>query len=111
MSNEVASAKVSSENQSQEESSKMSYAELAVKVAVMESDIKTVISILTGLFDSLGINEEMFQGASDISSALPAIIGKLSREMMMGSFNTQAFAEAQAIMPIIEKYKHLSSNV
>jgi hypothetical protein len=81
-------------------------AKLAIQ---MEADIKTVISVFSGVMESLGMKELDVSGGN-IQSALPTIVGKLSREMMMGTFNTQALADIQAVMPIIEKYKHLADD-
>jgi len=83
----------------------------ALKVAAMESDIKTVITVFGRILKSFGIDEKILNSSQDITSMLPSIVGKLSQQMMMGTFDSAAFAEFGAIMPILEKYKYLSDQV
>ena len=83
-------------------------AALAKQAIEMQSDIAVVISVFSGALQAFGLNEmKMSEGAS-IQSLLPGIITKLTVEMGSGSFNSQALANVQEVMPIINKYKHLS---
>lgn len=79
----------------------------AAEAIQMKADIKTVISVFSEVMESMGMKEMSIQGG-DIQAVLPAIVRKLTQEMMMGTFNTQALANIAAVMPIIEKYKHLA---
>lgn len=81
----------------------------AEKSIVMEADIKTVVSVFSEVIKAFGLQDVAVSGGS-INSALPVIINKLSAQMFGGGFNTQALADLQAVMPIIEKYKYLASD-
>lgn len=92
----------------------MTQVDYALKCVEIESDVKTVIQVLGGLLKAFGIDPSEFkkgENGSDITQKLPLILGKLTREMAMGTFDTNAFAKVQAIVPIIEKYQYLVADI
>lgn len=81
----------------------------ALEAIQMRADVKTVISVFGKVMKTFGLQDiEMTGEGTNIKAVLPVIVKKLSTEMMLGTFDTQALADLQAIMPIIEKYKHLA---
>ena len=83
---------------------------LAKETIQMRSDIKVVISVFSKAMKAFGMNELKVSEGASINQMLPDIVRKLTIEFASGTFDTQALANIQEVLPIIEKYKHLASN-
>lgn len=81
---------------------------LAARAIEMQADIRTVVTVFKGAMKAFGMSDiKMSEGAS-IQSVMPDIVRKLTLEFGSGTFDTQALANIQAAMPIIEKYNFLT---
>lgn len=88
----------------------MNELELHEKISDMEGDIRVFVSTLSTVAKSLGIDiKDLSNG--DIMLKLPVILGKISTQMMMGTFDTAAIASLSALLPILEKYKPLVEDI
>jgi len=81
--------------------------ELHERIAEMEGDVRAVVLTLLGFIKSFGVNIEDFQKGEDIMQKLPGILGKVSTQLITGTFDTQAVANLTSLSPILEKYKYL----
>jgi hypothetical protein len=84
--------------------------ELHERIAEMEGDVRAVVLTLLAFIKSFGVNFEDFKESSDIMQKLPGVLGKVSMQLVSGTFDHQAVANLSSLSPILEKYKHLLEN-
>ncbi|MBI2258158.1 MAG: hypothetical protein HYU67_04575 [Flavobacteriia bacterium] len=87
-----------------------SVADYIQKVADMESDVKTTIKVFARLLKSFGIDEKTFEEGVDLAQFLPQLVGRISKKMLAGTFDTKALADLSALVPIFEKYQYLKED-
>jgi hypothetical protein len=86
----------------------LSFAELIGENAQMKADIRTTVKVISNLIDAFGIDRKIFEGGvSDLQSVLPTLVGKLTMQLSLGTFDSQSLANLSALAPIIERYKYL----
>lgn len=82
---------------------------LAHQAIEMRADIKVVIAVFSEAMKAFGLNEVKMNEGQGIQQLMPEIIRKLTIEFASGTFNTQALAKVQEVLPIFEKYKHIGN--
>lgn len=94
-------------------SEKEEIAMLHEKVAKMEGDIRTTVSVFIGVTKALDLNLSDLQGGgtSDIMAKLPQILTKVMMKLTTGGFDTSLFSEMKSLAPIMEEYKHLVEDI
>ncbi len=76
----------------------------------MRADIKVVISVFSDALKAFGMSEIKMSEGAGIQQMMPEIVRKLTIEFASGTFDTQALAKVQEVLPILEKYKYLAAD-
>lgn len=84
---------------------------LAVQTIEMRADIRAVIAVFTNAMQAFGLTDLSIKNKEGgIQSMLPELVGKLTMKMASGTFDTQALANIESVIPVLEKYKYLVEN-
>lgn len=82
---------------------------LAKQTIEMRADVRVVIKTFKDAMAAFGLNDVTAE-QGNIQNMLPEIVRRLTIKMASGSFDTQALANIQEVLPIFEKYKYLAEN-
>ncbi len=87
--------------------------QLHTKLATMEGDIRTTVSVFIGVTKALDLNLADLQGGegNDIMSKLPQILTKVMMKVTTGGLDTGLFSEMKSLAPIMDKYKYLVEDI
>jgi hypothetical protein len=85
--------------------------ELRLKIAEMEGDIITTVSVLIKFSKVLGLDyEEMQEPNFDIMSKLPRLVTSIMPKLMGGGL-AEELEDFKHLAPILGKYKYLITNI